>query len=75
MARIRVLRIKSGVDPNKPKVALFHNNNFQNYTKSQGGKYNIMVIGKKQKDDYFNNQMKAYSDKIRFHKARAPRYT
>lgn len=71
MARIRVLRVKSGVDYNKPKAMFFHKNNFDDYTSKQRGKYNVMVIGKKQKSDYLNNQMRAYSDQIRFHKARA----
>ena len=75
MARIRVLKVKGGIDPNKPKVTFFHKDNFDDYTTKKTGKYTVMVIGRKQKSDYLNNQIKAYSDKIRFHKTGTPRYT
>ena len=71
MARIRVLATKSGKNMYKPKVMYFHQDNFDNYTTKRGGKYNVMVIGKKQKDRFLDNQIKAYSDKIRFHTQRA----
>lgn len=71
MARIRVLKVKGHTSNIKPKVVYFHNDNFDNYTLSKNGKYNVMVIGKKQKDKFLNNQLKAFSDKIRFHTQRA----
>ena len=70
-----MLKIKSGVDPNKPKAMLLHKSNFDDYTTKRTGKYTIVTIGRKQKSDYLNNQIKAYSDKIRFHKTGTPRYT
>ena len=66
-----MLKVKSGIDPNKPKVIFFHKNNFDDYTSKQKGKYNVVTIGRKQKSDYLNNQIRAYSDKIRLHQARA----
>lgn len=70
MARIRFLKIRGKVDKNKPKVVYFHSNNFDRYTTKQSGKYNVMTVGYKQKDKFLNNQMRAYSDKIRFHTQR-----
>lgn len=71
MARIRVLKIRGRSDKNKPKVVYFHNNNFDNYTTKRSGKYNVVTTGAKQKDKFLNNQMRAYSAKIRFHTKRA----
>ena len=71
MARIRMLKIRGRVDKNKPKVAYFHSKNFNNYTTKKSGKYNIVTVSNKQKDKFLNNQMRAYSDKIRFHTQRA----
>lgn len=70
MARIRFLKIRGRVNKSKPKVVYFHNDNFDRYTTKRSGKYNIMTIGYKQKDKFLNNQMRAYSDKIRFHTKR-----
>ena len=71
MARIRVLSTKSTKNMNKPKVMFFHKDNFDSYTTKRGGRYNVMVIGRKQKERFLDNQIKAYSDKIRFHTQRA----
>lgn len=67
MARIRVLKVKGKVNKNKPKVVYFHNDNFDKYTTQKRGKYNVMVVNNKQKDKFLNNQIRAYSAKIRFH--------
>lgn len=67
MARIRVLKVKGKVNKNKPKVVYFHNDNFDKYTTQKQGKYDVMVVNNKQKDKFLNNQIRAYSDKIRFH--------
>lgn len=66
MARIRIIKVK-GKKASKPKVVYFRNSNLSNYSSRKRGKYNIMVIGRKQKDIVLNNQIRAYSDKIRFH--------
>ena len=71
MARIRVLKVKGKFDQNKPKVAYFHSDNFDKYTTQKYGKYNITIVGDNQKDKFLNNQIRAYSDKIRFHTQRA----
>lgn len=68
MARIRVLKYKGQTSNIKPKVVFFHKDNFDEYTTHKNGKYNVVVIGEEQKDRYLNNKMRAYSDKIRFHK-------
>lgn len=70
MARIRVLRVRGKANMNKPKVVYFHSDNFDRYTSQRYGKYNVITIGKKQKDKFLNNQIRAYSDKIRFHAKR-----
>ncbi len=70
MARIRVLKVKSKINANKPKVVYFHNDNFDRYTTKRYGKYNIITINNTQKDKFLNNQLRAYSAKIRFHTQR-----
>lgn len=70
MARIRVLKVKGKINMNKPRVAYFHNDNFNNYTSQKRGKYNIVTFGRQQKDNFLNNQIRAFSDKIRFHTQR-----
>lgn len=70
MARIRVLKVRGKVNSGKPKVVYFHNNNFDRYTTQKRGKYNITIINNTQKDKFLNNQIKAYSAKIRFHTQR-----
>lgn len=71
MARIRVLKVSGKVNNNKPITMNFHNDNFDKYTTQKYGKYNITVIDNTQKDKFLNNQIRAYSDKIRFHTQRA----
>lgn len=71
MTRLRVIRYKGNTSKVRPKVMYFHNDNFDRYTTQKNGKYNVVLIGKYQKDNYFSNKMRAYSDKIRFHKKRA----
>lgn len=66
MARIRVIKVK-GRKLEKPKVVYFHNDNFNRYTSRKRGKYNVLVINNSQKDKFLNNQIRAHSDKIRFH--------
>lgn len=51
----------------KPKVVYFKRDNLDKYSKRKKGKYDIMVIDRKQKETVLNNQIKAYSGKIRFH--------
>lgn len=70
MARIRVLKVKSKINMNKPKVVYFYNDNFNRYTTQKRGKYNIITINNSQKDKFLNNQIRSYSDKIRFHTQR-----
>lgn len=67
MARIRVLKVRGKVNNNKPKTVNFHSDNFDRYTKQKSGKYNIIVIDNTQKDKFLNNQLKAYSAKVRLH--------
>lgn len=71
MARIRMLKVRGKVNMNKPKVMYFHSDNFDENTSKKRNKYNVMVVGRKQKSKFLNNQMRAYSDKIRFHTKRA----
>lgn len=71
MARIRMIKVKSKVNANKPKVVYFHGENFNKYTTQKYGKYNIVLVNNSQKDKFLNNQIRAYSDKIRFHTQRA----
>lgn len=71
MARIRMLKVRGKVNMNKPKVMYFHSDNFDKNTSKKRNKYNVMVVGRKQKSKFLNNQMRAYSDKIRFHTKRA----
>lgn len=66
MARIRMIKVK-GRKLSKPKVVYFKTNNLDKYSKKKKGKYDIMVIDRKQKEVVLNNQIKAYSGKIRFH--------
>ena len=66
MARIRIIKVK-GRKLAKPKVVYFKRDNLNKYSKKKKGKYDIMVIDRKQKDLVLNNQIRAYSDKIRFH--------
>ena len=66
MARIRLIKVK-GRKLSKPKVVYFKTTNLDKYSKKKKGKYDIMVINDEQSDKVLNNQMKAYSDKIRFH--------
>lgn len=66
MARIRMIKVK-GRKLAKPKVIYFRTNNLDKYSKKKKGKYDIMVIDRKQKEVVLNNQIRAYSDKIRFH--------
>lgn len=70
MARIRVLKVKGKINMNKPRVTYFHNDNFNNYTSQKRGKYNIVTFGRQQKDNFLNNQIRDFSDKIRFHTQR-----
>ena len=70
MARIRVLKVKGKINNNKPTTMNFHSDNFNKYTTQKYGKYNITVINNTQKDKFLNNQLRAYSDKIRFHTQR-----
>lgn len=67
MTRIRVLKVRGKVNNSKPKVVYFHNENFNKYTTQKKGKYNITTVNNTQKDKFLNNQIKAYSAKIRFH--------
>lgn len=66
MARIRMIKVK-GRKLSKPKVVYFKRDNLDKYSKRKKGKYDIMVIDRKQKETVLNNQIKAYSGKIRFH--------
>lgn len=66
MARIRMIKVK-GRKLAKPKVVYFKTNNLDKYSKKKKGKYDIMVIDRKQKEVVLNNQIRAYSGKIRFH--------
>lgn len=66
MARIRMIKVK-GRKLSKPKVVYFKTNNLDKYSKKKKGKYDIMVIDRKQKEVVLNNQIRAYSGKIRFH--------
>lgn len=66
MARIRMIKVK-GKKLSKPKVVYFKIDNLDKYSKKKKGKYDIMVIDRKQKETVLNNQIKAYSGKIRFH--------
>lgn len=66
MARIRIIKVK-GKKLSKPKVVYFKRGNLNKYSKKKKGKYDIMVIDRKQKELVLNNQIKAYSGKIRFH--------
>ena len=66
MARIRMIKVK-GRKLAKPKVVYFKTNNLDKYSKKKKGKYDIMVIDRKQKETVLNNQIKTYSGKIRFH--------
>lgn len=66
MARIRIIKVK-GKKLSKPKVVYFKTSNLNKYSKKKKGKYDVMVIDRKQKDMFMNNQIKAYSGKIRFH--------
>ena len=66
MARIRIIRVK-GRKLAKPKVVYFRRDNLNEYSKKKKGKYDIMVIDRKQRDLVLNNQIRAYSGKIRFH--------
>ena len=68
MASIKVIKFKGRTSKIRPKVMFFHNDNFDNYTTKKNGKYNVVLVGNYQKDRYFDNRMKAYSAKIRFHK-------
>lgn len=66
MARIRMIKVK-GRKLAKPKVIYFRTNNLDKYSKKKKGKYDIMVIDRKQKEVVLNNQIRVYSGKIRFH--------
>lgn len=66
MARIRMIKVK-GRKLAKPKVVYFKTNNLDKYSKKKKGKYDIMVIDRKQKETVLNNQIKTYSGKIIFH--------
>lgn len=66
MARIRMLRVK-GRKLAQPKVVYFKRDNLNKYSSRRKGKYTIMVIDRKQKETVLNNQIRAYSGKIRFH--------
>lgn len=66
MARIRMIKVK-GRKLAKPKVVYFKRDNIDKYSKKKKGKYDIMVIDRKQKELVLNNQIKTYSGKIRFH--------
>lgn len=66
MARIRMIKVK-GRKLSKPNVIYFRTNNLDKYSKKKKGKYDIMVIDRKQKEVVLNNQIRAYSGKIRFH--------
>ena len=66
MARIRMIKVK-GRKLAKPKVVYFKRDNLDKYSKKKKGKYDIMVIDRKQKEIVLNNQIKTYSGKIRFH--------
>ena len=66
MARIRIIKVK-GRKLAKPKVVYFKRDNLDKYSKKKKGKYDIMVIDRKQRDLVLNNQIRAYSGKIRFH--------
>lgn len=68
MARVRVIKYKGHTSKIRPSVAFFHNDNFNNYTTKRNGKYNVVLVGNYQKNNYFDNRMKAYSAKVRFHK-------
>lgn len=70
MARVRILKVRGKINKNKPKVMYFHDDNFDKGTTVKRSKYNVMVINRGQKDKFLTNQMKAYSDKIRFHSKR-----
>lgn len=69
MAQIRVIKVRGKFNKNNPKITYFHNNNFNNYTTKRYGKYNVITIGQKQYDKYWNNKEKAYSATLRFHKS------
>ncbi|MBR4671599.1 MAG: hypothetical protein IKO78_00180 [Bacilli bacterium] len=43
-----------------------HKDNFNKYTSSKNGKYNVVTVGK-QKSNFLANQIKAYSATLRFH--------
>lgn len=68
MAKIRVIRVQGTFNNNKPKVMFFNNKNFDDYTTKNYGKYNVVVVGKKQYDRFWDNKEKAYRATFRFHK-------
>ena len=68
MASIRVIKATGTYNKNNPKVAFFHKDNFDKATTKKYSKYNVVTIGKKQNDRYWNNKEKAYRATIRFHK-------
>lgn len=65
MARIRMVKVR-GKKGNKPKVVYMHKDNFNKYTSSKNGKYNVVTVGN-QKSSFLANQIKAYSATLRFH--------
>lgn len=68
MARIRVIKHRGTTSNYKPRAVYFHKDNFDDYTTKRYGKYNVVLVGDYQKDKYYDNRMKAYSAKVRFHK-------
>lgn len=69
MARIRVIKVSGTFNKNNPKVVYFHKDNFDKDTTKRYSKYNVVTIGKKQYDDYWDNKEKAYRVTLRFHKS------
>ena len=68
MASIRIIRVRGTFNKKNPKIMYFHNDNFDKGTTKRYSKYNVVVIGQKQYDRYYDNKEKAYRATVRFHK-------
>ena len=68
MAGIRIIKIKGTRNKNNPRIAYFHKKNFDEGTTRIYDKYNVVVFGQKQYDDYWDNKEKAIRAQVRFHK-------
>lgn len=69
MATIRVIRVRGRFNKGNPRVVYFHRDNFDKATTRTYSKYNVMTIGQRQYDRYWDNKEKAYRATVRFHKS------